>query len=74
MRPDELERRLRERLDALGPLPAPSCFTSSCCPDSRQEKVARLDALLGAGGSQPGRRDEVGSRGRARGAPCRMLV
>jgi hypothetical protein len=23
MRPDELERRVRERLDALGPLPAP---------------------------------------------------
>jgi SAM-dependent methyltransferase len=27
MRPDELERRLRERLDARGPAPAPSCST-----------------------------------------------
>jgi hypothetical protein len=30
VRPDELERRLRERLDALGPLLAPSYSTSSC--------------------------------------------
>ena len=34
MRPDELERRLRERLDALGASPAVSCSTSSCCPTS----------------------------------------
>lgn len=32
-RPDELERRLQERLDALGPH-APSCSTSSCPPTS----------------------------------------
>ena len=34
MRPDELERRLRQRLDASVPLPAPSCSTSSCSPTS----------------------------------------
>ena len=28
MRPDELERQLRQRLDASGQLPAPSCSTS----------------------------------------------
>jgi hypothetical protein len=28
MRPDELERRLRERLDALGPAPRAECSTS----------------------------------------------
>ena len=36
MRPDELERRLQERLDALGLLPAPSCSTSSCSPTSSE--------------------------------------
>jgi hypothetical protein len=33
VRADELERRLRERLDALVPLPAPSCSTSSMLTD-----------------------------------------
>ena len=28
VRPDQLERRLRKRLDALGPAPAPNCSTS----------------------------------------------
>jgi hypothetical protein len=31
---NELERRLRERLNVLGPAPAPSCFTSCCFPTS----------------------------------------
>ena len=36
MRPDELERRLRVRLDASAPLLEPSCSTSSCCPTSTE--------------------------------------
>jgi hypothetical protein len=36
VRPDELERRLRERPDALGPAPAPSSSTSSCSPTSSE--------------------------------------
>jgi hypothetical protein len=35
-RPDELERRLRERLDALGPAPALSFSTSSYSPTSSE--------------------------------------
>jgi hypothetical protein len=34
MKPDELGRQLRERLTPSASLPAPSCFTSSCCPTS----------------------------------------
>jgi hypothetical protein len=42
MRPDELERRLQERLDALGPAPAPSCSMSSCSPTSSGPTVRLL--------------------------------
>jgi hypothetical protein len=40
LRLEELERRLRERLVALGPLDAPSFSTSSCFPD-----FERADAI-----------------------------
>jgi len=33
MRPDELERRLRERLDALGPAPRPELLHVLMLPD-----------------------------------------
>jgi hypothetical protein len=46
MRPDELERQLRQRLDASGRLPAPSCSTSSCCPTSR-ERTDRIGEFWG---------------------------
>jgi hypothetical protein len=43
MRPDELERRLREGLDALGPALPPSCSTSSCCPTStRADRIGEF--------------------------------
>jgi hypothetical protein len=43
MRPDELDGRLRERLDALGPLPAPNRSTSSGCPDlDRAERIGEI--------------------------------
>jgi len=54
MRPDKLERRLRERLDALGQLPAPSCSTSSKLPD--HDRADRIGAYWG----NPGIRVERG--------------
>jgi hypothetical protein len=43
MRPDDLEQRLQARLDALGPLPAPSCSTSSMLPDfDRADRIGEF--------------------------------
>ena len=43
MRPDDLEQPLQARLDAPGPLPAPSCSTSSCSPDfDRADRIGEF--------------------------------
>ena len=43
MRPDDLERRLWSRLDALGQLPAPNCSTCSCRPTSdRADRIGEF--------------------------------
>ena len=44
MRPDHLERRLRERLNALGRLPAP-CYLTRTLPDF--ERVDAIGAYWG---------------------------
>ena len=43
MRPDQLERRLRDAWTPSVPLPAPSCSTSSCSPtSSAPERIAEF--------------------------------
>ena len=43
MRPDELERRLRERLDALGPAPRAELLHVLMLPDlERAERIGEL--------------------------------
>jgi len=39
--PDELERRLRERLDALGPAPRAELL-QACCPSSESDATVTL--------------------------------
>lgn len=41
MRPDELERRLRERLDALGPAPRAELFHVLMLPDLDRAERSR---------------------------------
>ena len=45
MRPDELERRLRERLDALGPAPRAELLHVLMLPDF--ERADRIGEFLG---------------------------
>jgi hypothetical protein len=45
MRPDELERRLRERLDALGPAPRAELLHVLMLPDF--ERAEAIGSLLG---------------------------
>jgi hypothetical protein len=45
MRPDELERRLRERLDALGPAPRAKLLHVLVLPDF--ERVGRIGVFWG---------------------------
>jgi hypothetical protein len=43
MRPDELERRLRERLDVLGPAPRAELFHVLMLPDfERADRIGEL--------------------------------
>jgi hypothetical protein len=39
MRPDELERRLRERLDALGPAPRAELLHALMFPESAADRI-----------------------------------
>jgi hypothetical protein len=48
MRPDELERRLRQRLDALGPAPRAELLHVLMLPD-----FDRADAIGPTGGTRP---------------------
>jgi hypothetical protein len=46
MRPDELERRLRQRLNALAPLPAPSCSTYLMLPNLLKRRAPSSEEAL----------------------------
>jgi hypothetical protein len=52
MRPDELERRLRERLDALGPAPRAELLHVLMLPDS-SEPSRPTEATLAASATCP---------------------
>jgi hypothetical protein len=73
MRPDELERRLRKRLDALGPAPRAELLRVPMLPDF--ERADRIGEFLG----EPEDADLRRAADRLRGAPdasggaCRML-
>ena len=54
MRPDELERRLRERLDALGPAPRAELLHVLMLPDF--ERADRIGEFLGLPGESRLRR------------------
>jgi hypothetical protein len=48
MRPDQLERRLRERLDALGPAPRAELLHVLMLPDfERADRIGEFWGLLG---------------------------
>jgi hypothetical protein len=51
MRPDELERRLRERLDALGPAPRAELLHVLMLPDF--ERADRIGSYWGTQKSAP---------------------
>jgi hypothetical protein len=51
MRPDELERRLRDRLDALGPAPRAELLHVFTLPDF--DRVGAIQSYWGAGGGTP---------------------
>ena len=64
MRPDEVERRLRERLDALGPAPRAELLHVLMLPDF--ERADRIGEFLGLPGESRLRR----ALDRLRGGPC----
>jgi hypothetical protein len=61
VRPDELERRLRARLDALGPAPRAELLHVLMLPDF--ERADRIGEFWGSPGARAARR--AGGRGRA---------
>jgi hypothetical protein len=65
VRPDELERRLRARLDASAPLLAPNSFTSWCCSTSNEPSGSASLELP----AEPDLRRTADRRGGGQGTP-----